>query len=216
MGAVKITLKVATSLDGRIALADGTSQWITGAEARARSHELRASHDAVMVGIGTVLADNPLLTARTVPMPASQPVRIVADSQGRTPIDSRLVTSIKSAPLVIVTARGPHRALSMAGAEVWNCGGDEGQVSPVEFVRRAEVEGLHTILLEGGGQLAASFLREGLVERLCWFRAPILIGGDGLPAVASLNLHRLMDAPRWRHAATERIGEDILDTYVKA
>jgi diaminohydroxyphosphoribosylaminopyrimidine deaminase/5-amino-6-(5-phosphoribosylamino)uracil reductase len=96
MSGVRVTLKLATSLDARIALADGTSQWITSSESRARGHQLRASHDAILVGIGTVLADDPLLTARTVPLPKKQPVRIVADSNGRTPLSSRLVQSVSS------------------------------------------------------------------------------------------------------------------------
>ena len=215
MSDVKVTLKVATSLDGRIALSDGTSQWITGPAARARSHEMRAAHDAVLVGVGTALADDPLLTARTVPPPARQPVRIVIDSAGRTPVQSRLVKSVGLGRVVIAVAEGNHPGLDAAGAEVWNCGGRDGRVSPAELIRRAEVEGIASIMIEGGGQLAASFLRAGLVDRLAWFRAPILIGGDGLPAVGALGLVAMENAPRWRHAATERIGDDTLDTYVK-
>lgn len=215
MSAVRVTLKVATSLDGRIALSDGTSQWITGPPARARSQEMRAAHDGVLVGVGTALADDPLLTARTVPPPARQPVRIVADSEGRTPPRSRLARSVHLGRVIVAVARGSHEELHAAGVEVWNCGGRDGRVSPSELVRRAEVEGLASLMIEGGGQLAAAFLREGLVDRLAWFRAPILIGGDGLPAVAALGLTRMEDAPRWRHAATERIGDDTLDTYLK-
>lgn len=215
MSGVSVTLKVATSLDGRIALCDGTSQWITGPAARARSHEMRAAHDAVLVGAGTAIADDPLLTARTVPPPARQPVRIVADSGGRTPSRSRLVKSAGLGRVVIAVARGHHDELIAAGAEIWNCGGGDGFVSPVELVRRAQVEGISSIMIEGGGQLAASFLKAGLVSCLEWFRAPVLIGGDGLPAVAALGLARMDEAPRWRHAATERIGDDTLDTYVR-
>ena len=91
---VSVTWKTATSLDGRIALADGTSQWITSSDSRARVHKMRAGHDAVMAGIGTVLADDPLLTARTVPLPDAQPIRIIADSTGRTPVSGRLVSSL--------------------------------------------------------------------------------------------------------------------------
>jgi diaminohydroxyphosphoribosylaminopyrimidine deaminase/5-amino-6-(5-phosphoribosylamino)uracil reductase len=93
MSGIRVTLKLATSLDGRIALADGTSQWITSSASRARAHEMRAAHDAVLVGAGTVLADDPLLTARTIPLPARQPLRIVADSHARTPLTSKLMTS---------------------------------------------------------------------------------------------------------------------------
>jgi diaminohydroxyphosphoribosylaminopyrimidine deaminase / 5-amino-6-(5-phosphoribosylamino)uracil reductase len=216
MSGVEITLKLATSLDGRIALADGTSQWITGPDARARSHQMRAAHDGVLVGIGTALADDPLLTARTVPPPARQPVRIVADSNARTPVTSRLVKSAGLGPVVIAAARSADGPLQAAGAQVWNCGGPDGRVAPRELVRRAEVEGITSIMIEGGGQVAAAFLRAGLVDRLEWFRAPILIGGDGLPAVAALGLTRMDDATRWRHAASERIGDDVLDRFERA
>lgn len=214
MSAVRITLKLATSLDGRIALADGTSQWITNSDSRARAHELRAAHDAVMVGIGTVLKDDPLLTARTIPLPARQPLRLVADSHARTPLASKLMTSLNVAPVAILTAGAEAREHAAAGAQVWRCGNGV-RVNPAEVVRRAAAEGIGSILIEGGGQLAASFLREGLIDELAWFRAPILIGGTGLPAVGGLGLTDLKAAARWRPVATERIGDDVLDTYVR-
>ncbi|MBA3067453.1 MAG: RibD family protein [Hyphomonas sp.] len=214
MSGVRITLKLATSLDGRIALADGSSQWITSSASRARAHELRAAHDAVMVGAGTVMADDPLLTARTIPLPARQPVRIVADSRGRTPLHSKLMTSVNVAPVVIATAGDPAGQLASAGARVWRCGNGV-RMNVQDFVRRAEAEGIRTILLEGGSQLAASFVREGLVHELAWFRAPILIGGEGLSALGELGLTDLKSATRWRPVATERIGDDVLDTYVR-
>ncbi|KCZ94602.1 RibD family protein [Hyphomonas johnsonii] len=214
MSGVRITLKIATSLDARIALSDGTSQWITSSGSRARAHELRAAHDAVLVGIGTVLADDPLLTARTVPMPKTQPIRIVADSSGRTPKNSRLVQSLSAGPVVVVTAGQPQDILAASGVAIWKCGNGI-RVDANAFVQRAEVEGISTILLEGGGTLAASFVRAGLVDEIAWFRAPILIGGDGLPALGSLGLSDLAGASRWRPVATERIGDDVLDTYVR-
>ncbi|MCI4645018.1 MAG: RibD family protein, partial [Hyphomonadaceae bacterium] len=136
MSAVSVTLKIATSLDGRIALADGTSQWITGSNARARSHQLRAAHDAVLVGVGTVVADDPLLTARTVPLPAIQPVRIVMDSGGRTPTDSRLVRSHTLGRVVVATAGITAPWLAAEGAEVWNCGEQDGQTEPGKVLER--------------------------------------------------------------------------------
>ena len=114
MSAVSVTLKIATSLDGRIALEDGTSQWITGSDARARSHQLRAAHDGVLVGVGTVLADDPLLTARSVPLPPSQPVRIVMDSAGHTPRAPRSGTAASR------TAR-PSRAGCLSAARWKAC-----------------------------------------------------------------------------------------------
>lgn len=215
MRSLRITLKIASSLDGRIALADGTSQWITSSASRARGHQLRAGHDAIMVGIGTVLADDPLLTARTVPLPARQPVRIVADSQARTPLASRLVQSADLGRVVAVTAGASSAALSAAGVDIWRCGNGV-RMDAGEFVRRAEAEGLRTLLIEGGSTLAASFVRAGLVDEIAWFRAPILIGGEGLPAVGALGLSDLKTAVRWRPVATERIGDDVLDTYVRS
>ena len=215
MSDVRVTLKIATSLDGRIALADGTSQWITGPDARARSHQLRAAHDGVLVGIGTVLADDPLLTARTVPLPDRQPVRLVMDSTGRTPVDGRLVKSLGVGRVVVAVGSGAHEALDAAGVDVWACPGENGRVSPEALLRRAAVEGLSTLMIEGGGQVAASFLRAGLVDEIAWFRAPILIGGDGLPGIGPLGLSRINDAARWRLHATERIGVDTLETYLK-
>lgn len=211
---VSVTLKLATSLDGRIALADGTSQWITGPESRAKAHEMRAVHDAVLVGIGTALADDPLLTARTVPPPSRQPMRIVADSKGRLLPNSRLAKSTGLGRVVVATAGGQHDALTATGVETWSCG--LGQVDPESLLRRAEVEGVTSIFLEGGGGLAASFVRAGLVDTLHWFRAPILIGGDGLPALGDLGLAAMTHAARWRISATARIGDDVLDSYVRA
>ena len=212
---LRITLKIASSLDGRIALADGTSQWITSSESRARGHRMRAENDAIMVGIGTVLADDPLLTARTVPLPARQPVRIIADSQGRTPVSSRLVQSADLGRVVAVTSGQSGNALRAAGVDVWRCGNGV-RMDAGEFVRRAEAEGLRSLLIEGGSTLAATFIRAGLVDEIAWFRAPILIGGEGLPALGALGLTDLKSAARWRPVATERIGDDVLDTYVRS
>ncbi|MEM6667252.1 MAG: RibD family protein, partial [Pseudomonadota bacterium] len=189
---------------------------LTGAEARARSHRLRASHDAVLVGIGTVLADDPLLTARTVPLPEHQPLRIVIDSHGRTPLDGRLVKSVGLSPVIVAVAGGAHPDLESVGASVWTCGDAAGRVSPAEVLRRAEVEGVTSLMVEGGGQVAASFLKADLVHEIAWFRAPILIGGDGLPGIGALSLQDLPNAVRWRATATERIGDDVLETYVRA
>ena len=216
MSAVHVTLKLATSLDGRIALADGTSQWITSADSRARVHKMRAEHDAVMVGIGTVLADDPMLTARTVPLPKKQPARIIADSRGRIRPDCRLMKSVNFSPVILAVAEGQYAALDKQGAAIWACGaGQGGGIDLRGLLARCEVEGINRIFVEGGGRLAASFLRAGLVNTLHWFRAPILIGGDGLPAIAPLGLTDMNAASRWQPVATERIGDDTLDTYVQ-
>ncbi|MCB4379413.1 RibD family protein [Synechococcus sp. MU1644] len=219
MSRPQVTLKIATSMDGRIALSNGVSQWITNSDSRARVHRMRADHDAVLVGVGTVLADDPLLTARTVPPPARQPVRIVADSRLRTPAHARLLAS-QGLGRVVLASAGPATGYPEGagddGPEIWVVPGEDGKVSPERLLDRCAVEGLSRIFLEGGGKLAASFIKSGLVDTIQWFRAPILIGGDGLPAVAALGLSEMQDAPRWRTAATERIGDDTLETYVRA
>lgn len=213
-GRAGVTLKIATSLDARIALANGVSQWITNSKSRARAHQMRAEHDAVLVGIGTVLADDPLLTARTVPLPDSQPVRIIADSKLRTPQHSRLVESLSTAPLVIAHAdEAETAAWSGLGVELWAAGDGQGRVSPIELLRRARALGLNRIFLEGGGHLAASFLKLGLIDRIAWFRAPILIGGDGRSAIGHLGFERMDETSRWVLESRETIDEDSLEIW---
>lgn len=213
MSSPSVTLKIATSMDGRIALSNGVSQWITGSESRARVHRMRAEHDAVLVGVGTVLADDPLLTARTVPLPDKQPVRIVADSSLRTSPSSRLINSSGLGRVVLASATTASDARYDNQTEIWHVAGHDGRVDPKRLLDRCAVEGLNTIFLEGGGKLAASFVKAGLVDVIQWFRAPILIGGDGLPAIAALGLSEMADAPRWKSVSAERIGDDVLETY---
>lgn len=216
-GKVSVTLKLATSLDGRIALSNGVSQWITNSKSRARVHEMRARHDAVLVGVGTVLADDPLLTARTVPAPATQPVRIVADSSLRTPPHSRLVESVGLGRVIL--AHDDHadsKVFAKTGAETWPVGTSNGQLDLNQLLRRCEAEGLQRIFLEGGGTLAASFLAAGLVDVLAWFRAPILIGGDGIPAVGALGHEQMDQTTRWELQSRESFDADCLEIWTPA
>lgn len=214
---VSVTLKLATSLDGRIALSNGVSQWITNNKSRARVHEMRARHDAVLVGVGTVLADDPLLTARTVPAPSTQPVRIVADSRLRTPSHSRLVESVGLGRVIL--AHDDHAEsenLANTAAETWAVGTLDGRLDLNQLLRRCEAEGLKRIFLEGGGTLAASFLSAGLVNVLAWFRAPILIGGDGIPAVNALGHSEMDQTSRWELQSRESFDADCLEIWTPA
>lgn len=215
---VHVTLKLATSIDGRIALADGSSQWITSSEARARTHEMRAQHDAVVVGVGTVLADDPMLTARTVPLPEKQPARLILDSTARTPLTGRLMSTLNVADLIIATnAAGAGSAHGKQGAKVWNCGDDgTGKVSLEGLLKRCEVEGVRKLFVEGGSAVAAAFVKNNLVDEIAWFRAPILLGGDGLSAIGALGLTKIDAAPKFRLFATEKVGPDCLDIYHRA
>jgi diaminohydroxyphosphoribosylaminopyrimidine deaminase/5-amino-6-(5-phosphoribosylamino)uracil reductase len=202
----RVTLKLATSLDGRIATASGESQWITGEAARLEGHRLRASHDAILVGIETVLADDPELTARLPGRPVDQPLRVVLDSRLRTPPTAR----VASGDTLILTVAEPA---PIGTAAVERVEADHGRPSVAGSLAALKRRGVSSVLIEGGGQVAASFLRAGVVDRLEWFRAPILLGAEGRPCVAGLALARLSDAPGFRRLAVEPCGDDLWERY---
>ncbi len=215
---LNVTLKLATSLDGRIATADGESKWITGEEARAAGHRLRARHDAVLVGSGTALADDPELTARTDPPTERQPLRIIADSRGRLPKSARVFATIDKGPVAIATREEtnldelgwPERP----GIQYWMLPAVEGGgISIPELLEMASGAGVKSILVEGGGQLAAAFMRLGLVDRIEWFRAPIVLGGDGIPAIGPTGLAKLADAPKFERTSVVTLGRDLHESY---
>jgi diaminohydroxyphosphoribosylaminopyrimidine deaminase/5-amino-6-(5-phosphoribosylamino)uracil reductase len=209
-----ITLKLASSLDGRIATGAGESRWITGAEAREAVHGLRAAHDAVLVGVETALADDPELTVRTPGFSGRQPARVVLDSRQRLADGCRLVAGARAIPTYVVATTPPERRLTDAGVRVITVpalGEDRPELKSV--VAALAAEGLAEILVEGGGQVAASFLRCGLVDALEWFRAPMVIGGEGRPAVGALALSALSDAPRFRRIDVTVLGDDLWERY---
>jgi len=208
------TLKTATSLDGRIATKSGESKWITGEAARLRGHGLRADHDAVMVGIGTVLADDPSLDCRLPGLAHRSPVPIVVDSRLRLPSDSRLARN----PTWILTLAGDHEgrreALAKSGVEIIEvAANNDGQVDLFAAARALCERGLTRVLVEGGARLNASLLRENLIDRLVWFRNARLIGGDGLPTTAGLGVESLGEAPAFRRLSIEELGDDVMETY---
>lgn len=208
------TLKLAASLDGRIATASGESRWITGSPARDRGQWLRASHDAVLIGSATALADNPELTCRLPGLARATPVRIVLDRRLRLPLRSRLVATAREHPLWLLTTSAmadPAReqALLAAGAEVIRLADAADNIGSARAVAAClAARGLTRVLIEGGAQVAAVFLAAGLVDVIEWMQAPILIGGDGLPAVAPLALASLAAAPRYQSCAGRPIGCD--------
>jgi diaminohydroxyphosphoribosylaminopyrimidine deaminase/5-amino-6-(5-phosphoribosylamino)uracil reductase len=216
-----VTLKLATSLDGRIATATGVSRWITGPAARERAHLLRAMHDAVLVGTGTALADDPQLTCRLPGLEQRSPVRVVIDGHLRLPATLRLFTETDQVPTWLATLKSadPARqeALTAQGVKIIFAEPDaEGGVNLAAFLRRLGDEGLTRLLVEGGGRLAAALLRAGLVARLIWMRAPLIIGSDGVPAIADLGLGDLATAPRFALLSRELVGGDVIDTYRRA
>ncbi|WP_041373390.1 RibD family protein [Phenylobacterium zucineum] len=211
---MSVTLKLATSLDGRIATASGESRWITGEPARRAVHQLRAEHEAVLIGIETALADDPELTVRLPGWNGRQPARVVLDSRQRLTPGCRLVTTARDIPTYVVATSAPDPALTAASVRVVQVravGEDRPELKTV--VAALAAEGLSRIFVEGGGQVAASFLRCGLVDALEWFRAPIVIGGEGRPGVGALAVAALVDAPHFRRVEVRELGDDLWERY---
>ncbi len=213
-----VTLKLATSLDGRIATASGASRWITGEASRAYAHLLRSQYDAVLVGTGTALADDPRLDCRLPGLGKRSPVRIALDRHLRLALDSNLGRTAASHPSWVVTSDSADEQrrteFQMAGFEVIPVAtGADGLLDPVEMLREFGRRGLTRLLVEGGGRLAASLVAAGLVDLIYWFRAPSLIGGDGREALAALGVATPDEAPRFLLSRTARCGVDTLETY---
>jgi len=216
-----VTWKTATTLDGRIATREGESRWITGEAARERAHLLRAGYDAIVVGIGTAAADDPELTCRLPGLEAASPVRVVIDGRLRLPLTSRLVSGAPTTPTWLVTrsdAPAERRdVLQQAGVEVIAIEPGEGdRPSLAATLAALGARGITRLLLEGGSQLAAAFLREGLVDRIAWFRAGQIFGGDGLPAAAAMGVAEIVKAPHFRRLALIPCGGDTLECYARA
>ena len=211
-------LKMAGSLDGRIATASGESRWITGEAARRDGHRLRAMHDAILVGAATAAADDPELTCRLPGLAARSPVRIVLDSQARMSPRSKLATSARVTPVWLVCAKTapPDRreALHALGVEIVEVeGGHDGRIDVVAAARALGGRGLTRVLVEGGGQVAASFLKAGLVDGISSYRAGLVLGGDSRSAVGGLDFARLGSAPRFRLVSARSLQGDTLETW---
>lgn len=213
-----VTLKLATSLDGRIATRSGESRWITGPEARAWGHGLRARHDAIAVGSGTAQADDPELTCRLPGLESRSPVRVVFDGGLRLDPASRLVAGAGVVPTWVLTGpdhdAGKAAALAAAGAGIIPVARDAaGQIDPQAALAALAERGITRLLVEGGGRLAASLLACRLVDRLEWFRAARVIGGDGLPGVAAMGVDVLAATADFLRVAVRPCGDDLAETY---
>jgi diaminohydroxyphosphoribosylaminopyrimidine deaminase/5-amino-6-(5-phosphoribosylamino)uracil reductase len=215
-----VTLKLASSLDGRIATRTGASQWLTGEAARARGHWLRATHDAIMIGSGTALADDPTLTCRLPGLAVRSPVRIVLDGRLRLPATSRLAATAGAVPVWLLTRPGSPAGKRVAALRAQGVELIEAPAAPDRGLALAEVlaclaaRGITRLLVEGGATLAAALLKARLVDRLAWFQAPLIVGGDGLAAVAPLGVEALAAAARFRREASETLAQDTLQSYM--
>ena len=213
-----VTLKLATSLDGRIALASGESKWITGEAARRDGHRLRAIHDAILVGAATAAADDPELTCRLPGLAARSPVRIVLDSQARLSPQSKLATSARMTPVWLVCTRSApadrRDVLGKLGVEIVEVESDnDGRIDVSAAAQALGARGLTRVLVEGGGQVAASFFKAGLVDGISSYRAGLILGADGRSAVGGLEFARLGSAPRFRMVSVRQLQGDTLETW---
>lgn len=214
-----LTLKLAMSIDGKIADLTGASKWITGPESRNFVQQLRKEADAIIVGVGTVCADNPELICR-IPNCASEPWRIVVDSTGRTPPTAKILSdAYTSRTIIATTSTGTAKfaawsRTSIPLPHVWEIPADpDGQVDISALMNRLTSElGIMQALCEGGGQLAGTLLKCGLVDRLIAFHAPLILGADARPSFSNSGIS-ISDAPRFEFEYSKIFGNDIMSSY---
>lgn len=210
-----VILKCAATLDGRIATRTGHAQWVSGPEARRFVHELRHAVDGIMVGVGTVKADDPSLTTRLPEGGGRDPHRIILDTHLSIPLNARVLTQPSKAQTILVAGRdvapGARRQAESAGARVMTVPCRDGKVDLAAALERLGAEGLASILVEGGSRVCGSALRAGLVDKLCFFFAPKLLGGDdGIPICRGPGAAQMPDCLKVDRIKVHRMGEDIL------
>jgi len=213
-----VTLKTAMSLDGKIATRTGSSRWITSEPARQMVHRMRGESDAVVTGIGTVIADNPRLDVRLEDFKGTQPVRVVIDGQGKIPEDALVVTSAQETLTIVATTElmslDKSQRLSDAGAEVVMIPRINGRIDLNKLLRELGARDMCSVLLEAGSALATAFIQEGLVDKYAIFIAPKLIGGEGAPGLlGGLGVDDVNKAIKLRFFDFRQVGDDI---YVEA
>ncbi len=210
-----LTLKLAGTLDGRIATGSGESQWITGPQARRAVHMIRARHDAVMVGAGTVRADDPSLTVRGLGV-TRQPVRVVVSRAAKIPARGQLAKTAKTVPVWFCHGIGADMtAWTEKGAMGLPCAITAGQVDPLNAMNALADQGISRVFCEGGAMLAASLLSADLVDELVVFTAGMVIGAEGIPSLAAMGIDRLATAPRYQLDRVASVGGDIMHHWVR-
>jgi diaminohydroxyphosphoribosylaminopyrimidine deaminase/5-amino-6-(5-phosphoribosylamino)uracil reductase len=215
-----LTVKLAGSLDGRIATASGDSRWITGPESRRRVHLMRAEADAILVGMGTVRADDPSLDVRVPGLEGRSPLPVLLDPSLSLPPDSRLAARAEARPVLVLHApeapAARRAALARPGLELAEAPAAPGGLDLAAALRMLAERGVTRAFCEGGGRLAAGLVGAGLADELAWFTGGAAIGSEGLPALGPLGLARLADAPRWRCVGLRRVGGDALAVWRRA
>jgi len=215
-----VILKLAVSVDDKIAAAGNRPVAITDDVAKTRVHLLRAQSDAILVGIGTVLADDPLLTCRLPGMEARSPVRVVLDRALRIPGSSRLVHSARQTPLWVMTSETSEAAaaarLGAAGAQVIRVHGAAGGLDLPAVLYALSDKGITRLMVEGGARVASSFVADSLVDEIWLLRGPGTVGADGVPALDAMPLSAITQSPNFKVRASETLGEDSLTIYERA
>ena len=213
-GRPMVTLKLASTLDGRIATRTGESQWITGPAARRAAHALRGEHDAVLAGVGTIVADDAELTCRIPGFRRGPELRIVVDTRLRTPLTTKVVATAREVSTWVLHAPGADAAraaaLRTAGVRLIEVAAGPDGVDLSAGLQALGRAGLTRVLVEGGAQIAGSLLAAGLVDRIAWFHAPAVMGGDGLPAAAAFGVAGLDAMPRFVRTGQRALGDDML------
>ncbi len=208
-----VTLKTAMSLDGKIATSSGESKWITGEKARSYVHQLRDASDAILVGIGTVLADDPSLTTRLAEGNGKNPKRIILDSMARIPLDSKVLTDEQAETIIAVTSRAPKdrvNSLCNTGATILMAGDGEVADLPILLSELGKRE-ITSLFVEGGSRVNDAFLRAGLIDKVYAFIAPLLLGGESAPTpVGGKGVQKLSDALVLDRMSVQSLGQDVL------
>jgi diaminohydroxyphosphoribosylaminopyrimidine deaminase/5-amino-6-(5-phosphoribosylamino)uracil reductase len=216
-GRPHVTLKLAVSADGKAGLAGRRPAAITGEPARAQVHRMRAMNDAILIGIGTALADDPRLTCRLPGLEARSPVRVVLDTALRLPQASALVRTARDTAVWVVAgeaaAEEAARRLRDHGVELLTCAGKGGRIDLGAMLRLLAGRGITRLMVEGGPTVAASFVAADLVDEAAIFRASMVIGADGVDALEAMPLSALTASPRFAPRAIEAVGEDTIESY---
>lgn len=211
-----VTLKIAQSIDGKTAAAAGDSKWITGEAARAYGHLLRARHDAILIGIGTALADDPELTCRLPGLEDRSPLRVVLDTRLQLNEWSKLAQSAGETPTLVFTTSDGGGALATCGVEVAKIARDaRGRPDLAAVLRELARRGITRLLVEGGATVHAAFLDRGLADRLEVFRSPLMLGAAGHDGIDSLAALTLGEAPRFRSNGWRNFAPDLLESFTR-
>ncbi len=216
-GRPQVLLKLAVSADGKAGAAGRKPVGVTGDDARLRVHMMRAEADAILVGIGTALSDDPVLTCRLPGMAGHSPVRVVLDTKLRIPLATALVSTARETPTWIFTTAAPsalsEEIIRSKGVEVFRVEGKDGRLDLAQIMKVLAERGITRLMVEGGPTVASEFLKADLVDEAALFRSPNVLGADAIDALEGLPLTALTQSPRLKSLATETVGRDTVELY---